>query len=173
MPETAAQLFVRRNAHSRSDSAQLAAIATGPTLSDFRGLRLFTKETLPDITHETYGADSTGEYAYAATTIQSCSAGENAEIPPNTFEEAMTLPAKVPCKAASDKKMASLKKKNVCTLLPATFVLAGHEIIGSRWVYKVWVRSFLALTSLVHSTTASSFLGNILGETTWNLSRDS
>ena len=70
---TAAQSFVRRNAHNRSDSAHLAAIATGPALSELRRLRLYTKETLPDIAHETYGADSAVEYAYAATTIQSCS----------------------------------------------------------------------------------------------------
>ena len=91
---TAAQLFVRRNAHNRSDSAHLAAVATGPALSELRGLRLYAKETLQDIARQTYGADSAVEYAYAATTIQSCSAGENAEITPNTFKEAMTLPAK-------------------------------------------------------------------------------
>ncbi|CAN0562946.1 unnamed protein product, partial [Laminaria digitata] len=49
----------------------------------------------------------------------------------------MTLPAKAQLKAASDKEMASLKKNNVYTLLPATSVPAGHKIIGSRWVYKV------------------------------------
>ena len=69
-------------------------IATGPVLCELGGLRLYTKETLPDIAHETYGADSTAEYAYAATTIQSCSAGENAGITPNTFKDAIILPAK-------------------------------------------------------------------------------
>ena len=49
----------------------------------------------------------------------------------------MTLPTKAQWKTASDKKMASLKKNNVYTLLPATSVPAGHKIIGSRWVYKV------------------------------------
>ena len=91
---TAAQSFVRRNAHNRSDSAHLAAIATGPALSELRGLRLYSKETLPDIVHEAYGADAAVEYAYATTTIQSCSAGENAGITQNTFKQAMTLPAK-------------------------------------------------------------------------------
>ena len=106
---TAAQSFARRNAQNRSDPAHLAAIATGPTLSELRRLRLYTKETLPDIAHETYGADSAVEYAYAATTIQSFSAGENAEVTPNTFKKAMTLPDKAQYKAASDKEMASLK----------------------------------------------------------------
>ena len=49
----------------------------------------------------------------------------------------MALPAKAQWKAASDTKMASLKNNNVYTLLPATFVPAGHKIVGSRWVYKV------------------------------------
>ena len=42
---TAVKSFVRCNAHNRSDSAHLAAIATGPALSELRGLRLYTKET--------------------------------------------------------------------------------------------------------------------------------
>ena len=105
---TATQSFVRRNAHNRSDSAHPAAIATGPVLSELRRLRLYTKEALPDIAHETYRADSAVEYAYTTTTIQSCSAGENAEIAPNAFKETMTLPAKVQWKAASDEEMASL-----------------------------------------------------------------
>ena len=100
---TAAQSFVRCNVQNRSDYAHLAAITTRPALSELRGLRLYTKETLPDIAHETFGADSAVEYAYAATTIQSRSAGENAEITPNTFKEAMPLPVKEQWKAVWDK----------------------------------------------------------------------
>ena len=114
-------------------------MATGPAPSELRGLRLYTKETLPDIAHETYGADVAVEYAYAATTIQRRSAGEKAEITPNTSKEAMTLPAKEQWKAASDKEMASLKKNNVSILLRAISIAARHKIIGSRWVYKVTV----------------------------------
>ena len=55
--------FVRRNAHTRSGFAHLEAIATGPALSELRGLRVYTQETLPDIAHETYGADPAVEYA--------------------------------------------------------------------------------------------------------------
>ena len=91
---TAAKSFVRHNANNRPDSAHLEAITTGPVLSELRGLRLYTKEILPDIAHETYEADSAIEYAYAATTIQSCSVGENAEKISNTFKEAMTLGVK-------------------------------------------------------------------------------
>ena len=46
---TAAQSFVGSNAYNRSDSSHLTTIATGPALSELRGLRLYTKETLPDI----------------------------------------------------------------------------------------------------------------------------
>ena len=48
---TAAKSFVRRNAYTRSDSAHLTAIATGPALSELLGLRLYTKKTRPDIAH--------------------------------------------------------------------------------------------------------------------------
>ena len=59
------------------------------------------------------------------------------EVIPNTFKEAMTLPAKAHWKAASDKGVASLNNNNVYTLVPATAVPAGHKIVGSRWVHKV------------------------------------
>ena len=59
------------------------------------------------------------------------------EVIPNTFKEAMTLPAKAHWRAASDKEFASLKKNNVHTLVPATAVPAGHKIVGFCWVYKV------------------------------------
>ena len=70
---TAAKSFVRRNANHHLDSAHLAAITTGPALSELRGPMLYTKEILRDIAHETYGADSSIGYAYTATVIQSCS----------------------------------------------------------------------------------------------------
>ena len=93
--------------------------------------------SVPDIAHETHGAESAVEYAYAAINVRNCSVGENMEVIPNTFKQAMTLPAKAQWKAASDKEVASLKTNNVYTLLPMTAVPTGHKIIGSRWVYKV------------------------------------
>ena len=72
---------MRRNADNRSNSAHLAAITTGLALFNLRGMRLYTKEILPDIAYETYGADSAIEYTQnAATVIQSCSVGQDAEI---------------------------------------------------------------------------------------------
>ena len=77
------------------------------------------------------------EYAYAATNSQSRSVGEEYKIIPNTFKQAMTLPAKLEPKATSDKEVASRKNDNVYTLLPETSVPTGHNITGSRWVYNV------------------------------------
>ena len=119
------------------DSAHLAEIATDSTLSELRRLGLYTKALLPDVMHQTNKAESVVEYACATTNVQRHSVGEKMEVIPNTFKEAMTLPAKAHWKAASDKKAASLKKNNVYSLVPATAVPAGHKVIGSRWVYKV------------------------------------
>ena len=63
--------------------------------------------------HERKGADSVVEYAFVATNVRNCSAGENLEVIPNISKQAMTLQAKVQWKAASDKKVASLKRKSV------------------------------------------------------------
>ena len=109
---TASKSFVRRNANNCSDSAHLSAITTGSALSEVRGLMLSTKKILPDIAHERYGADSAIKYAYAATVLQRCSVGKNAEIIPNTFREAMTLPANDVAK-----RQSGLKNWSVCTPL--------------------------------------------------------
>ena len=120
-----------------NDSAHLAEIATDGTLSELRRLGLYTKALLPDVVHQTNKAESVVEYACATTNVQRYSAGEKMEVIPNTFKEAMTLPAKAHWKATSDKEVASLKKNNVYTLVPATAVPADHKIVGSRWLYKV------------------------------------
>ena len=120
-----------------NDSAHLAEIATDGTLSELRRLGLYTKALLPDVMHQTNTAESAVEYACATTNVQRYSVGEKMEVIPNTFRGAMTLPAKTHWKAASDSRVASLKKNNVYTLVPATAVPAGHKIVGSRWVYKV------------------------------------
>ena len=106
---------MRRNAENRSDSTHLAAITTGPAMSDLRELRLYTKEILPDIAHETGDTDPGIAYTYDATTIQNCSVGKTAETTPEKVVEAMTLPAKAQKGAASDKEGASLKLKTSVT----------------------------------------------------------
>ena len=67
---TAARSFLKRNAISRPNSAQLAATITGPALSELRGLKLYTRMSLPDIAHETHRAESAVEYAYATTNVR-------------------------------------------------------------------------------------------------------
>ena len=119
-----------------NDSAHLAEIATDSTLSELRRLGLYTKALLPDVVHQTNKAESVVEYACATTNVQRYSVGEKIEVIPNTFKEAMPLPANAHRRAASDKEIASLKKNNVYTLVPAIAVPAGHTIVGSRWVYK-------------------------------------
>ena len=98
-----------------NDSAHLAEIATDGTLSELRRLGLYTKALLPDVVHQTTKAESAVEYACATTNVQRYSVGEKMEVIPNTFKEAMTLPAKAQWKAASDKEVASLKKNIPCT----------------------------------------------------------
>ena len=93
---------------------------------------LYIMEALPVIAHEIHEAESSVEYAYAATNVQNRSAREQYEIIPNTFKQAMTLPVKLEWKATSHKEVASLKKNNVYTLLPEKSVSTGHNIIGSR-----------------------------------------
>ena len=120
-----------------NDFAHLAETATDSTLSELRQLGLYTKALLPDVVHQTNKAESVVEYACATTNVQRCSVGEKMKVIPNTFKEAITLPAKAHWKAASDKEVASLKKNNIYTLVPATAVPTCHKIVGSRWVYKV------------------------------------
>ena len=99
-----------------NDSAHLAEIAPDSTLSELRRMGLYTKPLLPDVMHQTNKAESVVEYACATTNVQRYSVGEKMEVIPNTFKEAMTLPAKAHWKVASDKEVASLKK--VYTLVP-------------------------------------------------------
>ena len=102
-----------------NESAHLAEIATDGTLSELRRLGLYTKALLPDVVQQTNKAESVVEYACATTNVPRYSVGEKMEVISNTFKEAMALPAKAHWKAASDKEVASLKKNNVYTLVPA------------------------------------------------------
>ena len=77
-----------------NDFAHLAETATDSTLSELRRLGLYTKALLPDVVHQTNKAESVVEYACATTYVQRCSVGEKMEVIPNTFKEAITLPAK-------------------------------------------------------------------------------
>ena len=84
-------------------------ITTDGTLFELRGPGLYNMGALPDIALETFGAESTVEYAYAATNVQSRSVRKS-EIIPNIFKQAMALPAKLEWKAVSEKEVESLKR---------------------------------------------------------------
>ena len=71
-----------------NDCTRLVEIATDSTLSQLRGLGLYTEAFLTDIAHQTDEAESVVEYACAATNDQMYSVGEETEVVPNTFEEA-------------------------------------------------------------------------------------
>ena len=93
--------------------------------------------SLPDVAHQTHGAESVVEYACATTYVERYSAGEETKVVPNTFKEVITLPAEARWKVISNKEVVHLKKNKVYTRVPATTVPTGHKIIGSRWLYKV------------------------------------
>ena len=119
---TVVRSLLGRKVSNHSSFAYLTAITTDGALSEFRELGLDTMAALLYIAQDTYKAKSAVEYAHATINVQSCSVGEKFEIIPNTFEHAMTLPAKLEWKAASIKEVASLKKNNVYTLLTATSI---------------------------------------------------
>ena len=124
---------------SANDSAHLAEIANNSTLFELRRQdyipRHFSRMSCSrQITQN--------RLTYATTNVQRYSVGEKMEVIPNIFKKAMTLPVTVHWKAASDNEVASLQKNNVYTLVLATAVPTSHEIIGSRWVYKVKADKF-------------------------------
>lgn len=90
---------------SRSlNSAHLATIATENTLAELRPLGIYIQAVLPDIARQTHAEASVVEHAYTTTSVHICSTGEKTEAIPDTYKEAMTLPAKEHWKAASDIK---------------------------------------------------------------------
>ena len=70
-------------------------------------------------------------------TQSSCSVGGELNRIPTTFKEVMGVPQAVSWKAATDKEIASLKKRGVFELVPIDLVPAGHLIIGNRRVFKI------------------------------------
>ena len=115
-----------------NNSAHLAEIATDGTLSELRRPGLYTKALLPDVTHENK-AESVAEYACATTNVQRYSVGGKMEVIPNTFKEALTLPAKAHWSAASDKEAASLKKTTYtpsCRQPPFQLATRSSALVG-------------------------------------------
>ena len=69
--------------------SRLVEIATDSTLSQLWRLGLYTETFLTDIAHQTDEVKSVVEYACAATNDQMYLVGEETEVVPNTFEEAI------------------------------------------------------------------------------------
>ena len=49
----------------------------------------------------------------------------------------MGLPPAAHWKTVSDKESESLEKHGVFNLVPITSVLAGHRVVGTRWLRKI------------------------------------
>lgn len=64
-----AKSFEKRNASGRSTFAHIPAIATGPELSELRGLKFYTKMVMPDIARDASETDAVGECACATTNV--------------------------------------------------------------------------------------------------------
>lgn len=63
--------------------------------------------------------------------------GKKAETVSDTFEEVIALPAKMKWKVGSEKEVVDFKNINIYTLLLATSVPSGHNIIGLGWVFRI------------------------------------
>ena len=61
---------------SSNDSAHLAEIATDITLSELKGLGLYTKASLQDVTQQAHELESIVEYVCATTNVRKYSAGK-------------------------------------------------------------------------------------------------
>lgn len=104
-------------------------------MSELRGLRLYTKETLQNIAHDTYGAEAAIEYACAATTFQSCSAGRMRKYSKH-FRSGHDSTVYSAAESGLGQISGKLEKKRLHP--PAGDLCpAGHNIIGGKWVYKV------------------------------------
>ncbi|CAB1120117.1 unnamed protein product [Ectocarpus sp. CCAP 1310/34] len=108
------------------------------TIRELRRLALYTDTPLADVGHREERFDFL-EYAFVAnnTQIHGRSEGEKVKTIPNTCKKAMELPETKLWKAATDKEIKSLQDLKVYKLVPRTDVPLGHNVIGSKWVFKV------------------------------------
>ena len=123
----------------RGGTASLAAFFEQRTLHNIRSLALYTNIETQDISHHLENASLFAEHAYfsaASSGKHSGGGGDKLKVP-NTFKEAMSLLQAARWKAAADEDIAILKKHGVYEMVPASFVLTGQKVIGSRWVNKI------------------------------------
>ena len=118
--------------------AALAERFQPSTLHKLRRLDIFTNTDTPDTAHQHDAEAVPAEVAYTRTNTQpSCSGGGESDRVPNNFKEAVGLPQVAHWKTGSDKEIESLEKHGVLNLVLITSVLAGHKVVGTRWVRKI------------------------------------
>ena len=79
------------------------------------------------------------EYAYAASNTQLNGRSSTGTIKiPDNYNEAMRLPEAHLWKAAMEKELKSPQDLNVCKLVPKSDVSEGQNVIGSKWVCKLY-----------------------------------
>ena len=123
---------------NNNNHAALAERFQPSTLHKLRRLDLYTNTDTPDTAHQLDAETVPVEVAYTRPNTQpSCSGGGESDRVPNTFKEAVGLPQAAHWKTASDKKIESLEKHGVFNLVLITSVLAGHRVVGTRWVRKI------------------------------------
>ena len=130
-----------RGVHPNPNNNNHAALAERfqpSTLHKLRRLNIYTNTDTADTAHQLDAETVPIEVAYIRTITQpSCSGGEESDRFPNTFKEAVGLPQAAHWKTASDKEIESVEKQGVFNLVLITSVLAGHRVVGTRWVRKV------------------------------------
>ena len=127
---------------NNNNHAALAERFQPSTLHKLRRLNIYTNTDTPDTAHQLDAETVPVEVAYTRTNTQpSCSGGEESDRVPNTFKEAVGLPQASHWKTASDKEIESLEKHGVFNLVLITSVLAGHRVVGTRWVRKIKANS--------------------------------
>ena len=130
-----------RGVHSNINNNNHAALAEGfqpSTLHKLRRLDIYTNTDTPDTAHQLDAEAVPAEVTYTRTNTQpSCSGGGESDRVPNNFKEAVGLPQAAHWKTASDKEIESLEKHGVFNLVLITPVLAGHKVVGTRWMRKI------------------------------------
>ena len=130
-------LNIKNNNH-----AALAERFQPSTLHKLRRLDIYINTDTPDTAHQLDAEAVPAEVAYTRTNTQlSCSGGGESDRVPNNSKEAVGLPQAAHWKTASDKEIESLEKHGVINLVLITSVLAGHKVVGTRWVRKIMADS--------------------------------
>ena len=127
---------------NNNNHAALAERFQPSTQHKLRRLDIYTNTDTPDTAHQLDAETVPVEVDYTRTDKQpSCSGGGELDRVPNAFKEAVGLSQAAHWKTASDKEIQSLETHGVFNLALITSVLAGHRVVGTRWVRKIKAES--------------------------------